>query len=255
MINYKVDGIRSDSKKVNIEEANCIASLIAACIEKEEYKNSTFGVISLLGTEQAQEIKKILLEKIDNIKYEHHKIACGEPPNFQGDERDVIFLSMVDSNDSEYPLKLMDADGDRKRRYNVAVSRAKNQVWLVHSLDITKDLKENDIRRQLIEYTMNPKHFAQQKDKIEKLSDSTFEIEVGQALVARGYNIEQQFPVCDYKIDMVAHFGNKKVAIECDGEKYHSGEEKILEDMERQSIIERITKIPFIRLRSCEYNL
>ena len=84
------------------------------------------------------------LVKIDNIKYEHHKIACGEPPNFQGDERDIIFLSMVDSNENDYPLNMMSAEGDRKRRYNVAVSRAKNQVWLVHSLDVAKDLKEED---------------------------------------------------------------------------------------------------------------
>jgi ribosomal protein L15 len=54
---------------------------------------------------------------------------------------------------------------------------------------------------------------------------------------------------------MVACYGNKKVAIECDGEKYHSGEDKIREDMERQNIIERITKFNFIRIRGSEYNL
>ena len=255
VINYRVDGTRKTSNKVNLEEANCIASLIAACIEREEYKDSTFGVISLLGTEQAKIIKDILLDKIDNIKYEHHKIACGEPPNFQGDERDIIFLSMVDSNDSEFPLKIMNADGDRKRRYNVAVSRAKNQVWLVHSLDVTKDLKEDDIRRKLIEYTMNPKSYSQRLEQIKQQSDSLFEQEICKSLVARGYNIIQQFPVSSYRIDMVACCGNKKVAIECDGEKFHSGEEKIREDMERQNIIERITKFKFIRIRGSEYNL
>ena len=255
VINYKVDGVRNGSNKVNIEEANCIASLIAACVERDEYKDSTFGVISLLGTEQAKVIKDILLDKIDNIKYEHHKIACGEPPNFQGDERDVIFLSMVDSNDSDCPLNMMSADGDRKRRYNVAVSRAKNQVWLVHSLDVAKDLKEEDIRRKLIEYTMNPSSCSYRLEQIKKQSDSLFEQEICQTLVARGYNIIQQFPVSSYRIDMVACCGNKKVAIECDGEKYHSGEEKIREDMERQNIIERITKFKFIRIRGSEYNL
>jgi len=255
VINYKVDGKRNGSNKVNIEEANCIASLIAACVERDEYKDSTFGVISLLGTEQAKLIKDILLDKIDNIKYEHHKIACGEPPNFQGDERDVIFLSMVDSNDSDCPLNMMSADGDRKRRYNVAVSRAKNQVWLVHSLDVAKDLKEEDIRRKLIEYSMNPNSYSHRLEQINKQSDSLFEQEICQTLVARGYNIIQQFPVSSYRIDMVACCGNKKVAIECDGEKYHSGEEKIREDMERQNIIERITKFKFIRIRGSEYNL
>lgn len=63
---------------------------------------------------------------------------------------------MADSNENDYPLNMMSAEGDRKRRYNAAVSRAKNQVWLVHSLDTAKDLKEEDIRRKLIEYSMNP---------------------------------------------------------------------------------------------------
>jgi hypothetical protein len=255
VINYKVSGLRDSSKKINLEEAKCIASLIAACIERDEYKDSTFGVISLLGTEQAKVIKDILLDKIDNIKYEHHKITCGEPPNFQGDERDVLFLSMVDSNDRESPLNMMNADGDRKRRYNVAVSRAKNQVWLIHSLDISKDLKEGDIRRKLIEYSMNPNSYTQKLEQIKKMSDSLFEQEICQILVAKGYNIIQQFPVSSFRIDMVACYGNKKVAIECDGEKYHSGEDKIREDMERQNIIERITKFNFIRIRGSEYNL
>ncbi len=255
VINYKVNGLRDGSRKINAEEARCIASLIAACIERDEYKDSTFGVISLLGTDQAKVIKDILLDKIDNIKYEHHKIACGEPPNFQGDERDVLFLSMVDSNDAEHPLKMVSADGDKKRRYNVAVSRAKNQVWLVHSLDIAKDLKEDDIRRQLIDYSMNPNNYTRKQEQIRKMSDSLFEQEICQTLVARGYNIIQQFPVAGFRIDMVACYGNKKVAIECDGEKYHSGEDKIRDDMERQNIIERITKFNFIRIRGSEYNL
>jgi len=51
---------------------------------------------------------------------------------------------------------------------------------------------------------------------------------------------------------MVAICGNKKIAIECDGERWHSGEEKIRQDMERQSILERLGW-RFIRIRGSEY--
>jgi hypothetical protein len=51
---------------------------------------------------------------------------------------------------------------------------------------------------------------------------------------------------------MVALCGHKKVAIECDGERWHSGEEKIREDMERQSVLERLGW-RFIRIRGSEY--
>ena len=51
---------------------------------------------------------------------------------------------------------------------------------------------------------------------------------------------------------MVAVCGRKKIAIECDGERYHSGENKIREDMERQTILERLGW-RFIRIRGSEY--
>ncbi len=51
---------------------------------------------------------------------------------------------------------------------------------------------------------------------------------------------------------MVAICGKKEIAIECDGERWHSGEEKIREDMERQSTLERLGW-KFIRIRGSEY--
>lgn len=51
---------------------------------------------------------------------------------------------------------------------------------------------------------------------------------------------------------MVAIYNGTKVAIECDGERWHSGEEKIREDMERQAILERLGW-RFIRIRGSEY--
>lgn len=51
---------------------------------------------------------------------------------------------------------------------------------------------------------------------------------------------------------MVAIYRDKKIAIECDGELYHSGEDKLREDMERQVILERLGW-NFIRIRGSEY--
>lgn len=51
---------------------------------------------------------------------------------------------------------------------------------------------------------------------------------------------------------MVVIYKDKKIAIECGGEQYHSGAEKIREDMERQTILERIGW-QFIRIRGSEY--
>lgn len=254
VVNYRVrDGVRSDGK-TNDAEAKMIASLIVGCMEQPEYANKSFGAISLLGDEQAKLIQKYILEKVDLAEYEKRNIMCGNSATFQGDERDVVFLSMVDSCEDGKVLSMRGegSDGTYSKRYNVATSRARDQLWVVHSLDASNHLKGGDIRRGLLEYAANPKAFAQQEEEIIKKSDSPFEIEVANALVKQGYHIVQQWEVGAYRIDMVAMYGNNKIAIECDGEAYHSSEEQVRRDMERQTILERIGW-RFIRIRGSEF--
>ena len=98
----------------------------------------------------------------------------------------------------------------------------------------------------------NPVALENQKKTIEMLSQSPFELEVATALIAEGYHIVQQWKVGAYSIDMVACYQDKKIAIECDGERYHSGQDALLADMQRQIILERLGWT-FIRLRGGEY--
>ena len=255
VVSYRVtDGQRDDHKKINTKEAETIVALMLACMEQPEYDGASFGAISLLGDEQALKIQQIILNKISPAIIEERRILCGNASHFQGDERNVIFLSMVDSNETDGPLSLAGegADQSRKQRYNVAASRAKDQLWVVHSLDISKDLKPGDIRRDLLEYANNPKAFSQLVTAVEKAAESPFEESVGKSLLAAGYHIVQQWEVGAYRIDLVAMYKGNRIAIECDGEQYHSGEEKVREDMERQTILERLGW-RFIRIRGSEY--
>ena len=251
IVNYKVNGYCDN--KVNIAEVDTIVALIKACIQQPEYDGKTFGVISMVGEEQANIISRKLLSELGPKIYQNRKILCGNSANFQGDERDVIFLSMVDSKSEEGPLRMRNegADDSNKKRYNVAVSRAKDQLWVVNSLDSSNDLKSGDIRKDLIDYAKNPKAIENLHNQIVEKADSPFEIEVFSYLVKKGYHVTQQWPVGAYRLDMVVQYKNNKVAIECDGEKYH-GADMIASDMERQTILERIGW-KFIRLRGSEY--
>lgn len=252
-ISYCVNGER-DRRKRNEVEAKTIIALMLACMEQPEYNEMTFGAISLLGDEQARFINEIAIEKINPQDYVKRRILCGNASHFQGDERDIIFISLVDSNEGDGPLRIA-GEGigkSTKQRYNVAVSRAKNQLWVVHSLDINNDLKSGDIRKDLIEYATNPLAFTEQLTEIKAKADSPFEISVANALVKAGYHIDQQWAVGSYRIDIVAVCNDKKIAIECDGERDHSGDDKIREDMERQAILERLGW-RFIRIRGSEY--
>jgi len=253
VVNYRVvDGTRD--KDVNLQEAVSIVALIKACLEQPEYCDKTFGVMSLLGEEQAKKIQGLIFDQIDPVVIETRKILCGIPSNFQGDARDVIFLSLVDSRTGNGPLSNQGfgADDSIRKRYNVAASRARDQLWVVDSLDSANDLKPGDLRKRLIDYSLNPAAFENIISEIEIKSESPFEASVAKSLVSRGFHLVQQWKVGSYRLDMVAVCGQKRVAIECDGERYHNDEAKIRDDMERQTILERLGW-QFIRIRGSEY--
>ena len=257
VVNYRVSGgLREGKNKTNPKEARAIIALMKACIEQPEYDGKSFGVISLLGNEgdQVKLISDLIYQEIDRKEVEKRNILCGNSANFQGDERDVIFLSMVDSADGNKPLRTMGfgTDDAYRKRYNVAASRARDQLWVVNSLDSSTDLQSGDIRKMLIDYSMNPQSSDISHEKIAQQADSPFEEAVARTLNDRGYHIVQQWKVGAYRLDMVAINGENMVAIECDGERWHSGDAKIREDMERQTILEHIGW-KFIRIRGSEY--
>src|SRR3989441_8088599 len=82
---------------------------------------------------QALEIERLLLHHLPPAEYESRRVLCGNAAQFQGDERDVMFLSVVDSAE-ENQLRLR-SEPMFKQRFNVAASRARDQMWVVHSLD------------------------------------------------------------------------------------------------------------------------
>jgi len=136
-IAYRVSGSSRDGK-INRQEALATASLLAAAIEQPEYKKNdagqptSFGVVSLVGDEQAIEIDNLLRAHLSPDRYELHRLLCGNAAQFQGDERDVIFISLVDTA-QRGPLSLRDQELF-KQRFNVAASRGRDQMWIVHSL-------------------------------------------------------------------------------------------------------------------------
>lgn len=253
VVNYRVaDGERIG--KTNPKEAKAIVALLQACMEQPEYAGKSFGIISLLGDEQVKKLQEEVYRHIDARQCSGRRILCGNASNFQGDERDVIFLSVVDCANGEGPVAKQGfgVDDAYRKRYNVAASRAKDQLWVVDSLDPANDLKPDDIRKMLIDFSLNPESVHMLNAQIEEKAESPFESAVAKYLAVRGYHLVQQWRVGAYRLDMVVVCGKKKVAIECDGERYHSGEDKIREDMERQTILERLGW-HFIRIRGSEY--
>jgi very-short-patch-repair endonuclease len=248
LLDYVVSG-GAYERRINDAEARMVTALIGAAIEQPEYAGKSMGVVSLLGEEQAIEIQKLLSHRLPPTELERRHVLCGNAAQFQGDERDVMFLSMV-HGPTGGPLAFLDR-AEFKQRYNVAASRARDQLWLVHSLNPEVDLKPGDLRRRLIDHVRDPDAYTRDLAKNSSTTESHFEKEVLEHLLRAGFRVTCQFPVGFYRIDLVVEGRRGRVAIECDGDKYHPLEQ-IPHDMARQAILERLGW-RFIRIRGSTY--
>jgi very-short-patch-repair endonuclease len=209
----------------------------------------SFGVVSLVGDEQAVEIDNLVCAHVSPERYELHRVLCGNAAQFQGDERDVVFVSLVDTVERG-ALSLRDQELF-KERFNVAASRAKDQMWIVHSLSPNNDLKADDLRRQLIEHAEDPTRLMRALEEKEGRPQSSFEREVMKRLVTAGYRVSPHLKIGKFRIDQVVEGDSKRLAIECDGDRDHLLE-KLPEDMDRQSVLERMGWI-FTHIRSSDF--
>jgi len=125
-----------EKAKTNPAEADAIVRDIVACTVDPRYSGLTMGVISLLGSEQAKLIERRLLEALDPETIEARDLRCGDATAFQGSERDVMFLSLVTSAEPGQRVRAITGEM-YVQRYNVAASRAKDQLRLSHSLGRT----------------------------------------------------------------------------------------------------------------------
>src|SRR5260370_19885787 len=103
-----------------------------------------------------------------------------------------MFLSMVDVPEGDGPLPLRNEEGHEymfKKRFNVAASRARDQIWVVYSLDPSTDLKPGDIRRRLILHARDQHLHNQILKKQEQRIASEFERQVLARLVKSSHHL------------------------------------------------------------------
>lgn len=240
---------------VNAPEAEAIVDQIRRCCDDPAYAGKTMGVISLLGEDQARLIEKRLLEKLGPEEMEARHLVCGDSYAFQGDERDVMFLSLVSAPSEGRRVGTLASPRD-ERRFNVAASRAKDQMWLFHTATLN-DLSPNCLRFRLLHYCQNPQveTAALQDLNVEEIRTisrsvnrdretppspfgSWFEVDVFLKISERGYRVLPQFAVAGRHIDLVVEGMQGRLAVECDGDAWH-GAERYDQDMARERMLER----------------
>lgn len=252
---------KGKSKKINQIEADVLITRLIGVLEDPEYDGKTIGVISLLSSSgQAEYIQSRLVTELPPHVWEERDLKVGVPAAFQGAERDVIFLSMVTPVPHGSRLSAV-TRADSEQRYNVAVSRAKDQVWLFHSVGIDDFSNKDDYRFKLLEYAYRVAEAAPESrtsqpvptDKLVEPFDSLFEQRVYNELVRRGYYVIPQFDAFGRRIDLVVQGSEGRLAVECDGDYWHS-EEFAVADQARQRELERLGWV-FIRIFESDFYL
>lgn len=248
-----------EQRSTNEIEALELVNRIVACHDDPAYDGKSFGVISLLSSGRQDEvIQHALFERLGQEAWSERDLRVGNAYDFQGDERDVIFLSMVKAPTGGSRIRKLGAAAD-KQRYNVATSRARDQLWLFHSVTLD-DLNPECLRSKLLRHFLEPsaqgvQDFTEEvdRDRRHPKFDSLFEQRVFCDLRERGFVVEPLVEVYGKRIDLVvAGFGGK-LAVECDGAAFH-GPDEFAADVARQQELERIGW-KFHRISDTDYYL
>lgn len=167
----------------------------------------------------------------------------------QGDERDVIFISIGYGRDETGQVSMnfgpLNRDGG-ERRLNVLITRARRRCEIFTNLtDQDIDLSRTNSRgvralKSFLAYARTKQLDTPQETG--RGTDSPFEDEVKAALEAQGYEVRTQVGSAGFFIDLAIVDPKKPGAyllgIECDGAMYHSSRSARDRDRLRQQVLE-----------------
>ena len=239
----------------NKEEARIVAEKVMEHARKRP--NLTLGV-STFSTAQMEAIQnelEILRREDPSCEQTFFNMHPEEPffvknlENVQGDERDVIFISIGYGRDANGRLTMnfgpLNKDGG-ERRLNVLITRARRRC------EVFTNLKGDDIAlsptsprgivalKRYLEYAETGKSDIVIPTGREV--DSPFEEEVAEALRGLGFQIDHQIGSAGYFVDLgikdPERPGRYLLGIECDGATYHSAQSARDRDRLRQQVLE-----------------
>jgi len=250
------DGIYDRGKSsTNRIEAKAIAQAVIA--HALEHSHLSLGVAAFSSSQQVAILDAVSLARrshpeldafFDDKKPERFFVKNLE--TIQGDERDVIFISVGFGKDSSNRMTMNfgPINGENgARRLNVLISRAR------HRCEVFSSLQADDLRIEP-DSGLGPKVFKTflryaETGELESASApaqreemSPFETGVRHALEAEGYEVHSQVGVAGFFIDLAIvdpeKPGRYLLGIECDGASYHSSLSARDRDRLRQATLE-----------------
>jgi very-short-patch-repair endonuclease len=265
---------------VNPIEAKRVAELVIEHARATPARS--LGVIAFSQRQQDRILDELEVLRRSNKDTEEFFAAGGTDPffvknleNVQGDERDVIMLSVGYGPDDAGKVMMRFGPLNRQggeRRLNVAVTRARLAMTVVASLtadeiDLSRTSAEGArLLKAFLDYAeRGPKALAAAiREADRRPADSPFEQEVGDELIRRGLTVHRQVGCGGYLIDLAITDGTTSkylLGVECDGATYHSAATARDRDRLRQGILEglgwrlvRVWSTDWVRDRAGQVN-
>jgi len=240
--------------RTNALEAKAVAEAIIA--HARYHPGQSLGVATFSVAQRQAILKELELLRRANPDTEPFFNRAGTEPffvknleNVQGDERDVIFISVGYGRSPGGHLSMgfgpLNLEGG-ERRLNVLISRAKHRCEVFSSItgeDI--DLERASARgvvalKLFLDFAQNGRLGAPQETGRE--ADSLFEEQVAAQLRMRGHVIAGQIGSAGFFVDLAVvdpeRPGRFVLGIECDGAQYHSLRSARDRDRLREHVLE-----------------
>jgi very-short-patch-repair endonuclease len=245
-------------KRTNLIESETVANAVAAHARTSAELSLgivTFSTAQRDAIENLLEIKRRSDVALDNLLREGkvEDVFVKNLENVQGDERDVIFISVgygprvAGARLDSMAFGPVSADGS-ERRLNVLFTRARSRCEIFVSFapgDIDLDRSKGEgprVLKRFLQYAESgvlEEHVSTSED-----ADSPFEETVAAFIEGLGHKVDKQVGVAGFRIDLAVRHpdqsGRYMLAVECDGATYHSGLWARERDRLRQEILENM---------------
>jgi len=239
-----------DGGAQNAVEAQALTDAVANLLVARGY-TGTVGVVTPFRA-QAQVLQEMLSSRpeIEQVAG-RAELLVDTVHKFQGDERDVMFFSpVVSSGISPGALSFLRGNGNL---FNVAITRARALLHVVGDraaaarcgVDYLEEFAEYvsglDTNRESVDATRSADVSPDYPAVTHPERVSEWERTLYRAMVSAGLRPIPQFSVEQYDLDFALIDGERRLAIEVDGERYHrswTGELCLSDQLRNQRLIE-----------------
>jgi hypothetical protein len=184
-----------DSRGINSEEVSAIVASIRGIIDQG--LACSIGVLSPFR-HQVDALTDAIRQEFDLETIVKYNLLTGTPYSFQGEERDIMLISLcIDANSHASALRYM----EQPDVFNVAITRAKSRQMIFKSFCESSLKTDSMLRKYLSEIgRINPKSEGLVPKTMQSLG--YFAQDLGNALEQRGYQVEYSKKIAGCKVDL-----------------------------------------------------